>query len=307
MNRLWWWLVELISGFLDSNERQAVLGDILESGDSGVRAFSGVLGLVARRQCALWRNWRPWAVLIAVILPLGFLLSIISRRTSDDSAVSMWMYLNNWDWALTKNPGFWRVLGQSSLSVFLTYLALGCWSWVGGFVLGFLSRGMERVNSLLLCMMLILGQLGAPRYFDHLFEYQHRVFGLTFPNRLPESNAAVFAIAFYRVLFPLIVQVLLVAIPALWGMRQAMSELNAGRFLHIAIAIGAMATLMQMVTHAPGFWVLVAPRITGLYPEPAFWNPILHVRRLLEPIKYWPIMFLMAHAIRKRSLRAVVV
>jgi len=304
MNGFWWSLVELSSGFLASDEREAVLGDILESGDSGPRAFFGVLGLVVRRQAVAWMNWRPWAVLMAVILPLGFLLSIVSHETSDGSAIYIWMYANNWDWALTKNPGFWRFLGETSISIFFTYLTLGCWSWVAGFVLGSLSRGMERVNGWLLCLILMLGELGAPRYFEYVIEYEHRAFGLA---RLFDGNRVVFDVAFYRVLFPLIVQVVLVALPALWGMRRARSGLKAGRFVHLAIAITVIVTLLEMVTHEPSFWLFVGPRITGLYPQPAFWNPILHVRRLLEPIQYWPILFLMAHALRKRKLKPVVV
>jgi hypothetical protein len=305
MNGFWWWLVETSAGLLDADEREAVLGDVLESGDSGPRAFVGVLGLVMRRQVVLWMNWRPWVVLVAVVLPFGFLLSIIARETSNGSAIYIWMYANNWDWALTRNPGFWRLLGQTTISICLTYLTLGCWSWGAGFVLGFLSRGMERIHGLLLCLTLMLGELGAPLYFEYLLEYERRVFGL---EQLVDGNRVVFDLAFYQVVLPLIVQVVLVMIPALWGMRQARSGVKAGRFLHLALAVAAMATLMEMVTHElPGFWLLAGPRIATLYPLPPFWNSVLYVRRWLEPIQYWPIIFLVAHAIRRRNPRAVVV
>ena len=304
MNGFWWELVELSSGLLDTDEREAVLGDVLESGDSGPQAFLGVVGLVVRRQVVLWQNWRPWAVLLAVILPLGFLVSIVSRETSDGSAVYIWMYANNWDWGVARNPGFWRLLCQSSISISLWYLTLGCWSWVAGFVVGFLSRGMERINGWLLCLILMLGELGAPRYFGYVFEYEQRAFGLGQPS---DGNAVVFDIAFYRVVFPLMVQITLVALPALWGMRRAGSALKAGRFVHFALGVAVLATLLEMVTHEPSFWLLVGPRITGFRPQPALWNSILHVRRLLDPIQYWPIIFLMAHALRKRKLKPVVV
>jgi hypothetical protein len=304
MNGFWWSLVDTSAGFLDAGERDAVLGDILEAGNSGPRAVCGVFGLVVRRQVVLWLNWRPWAVLIAVIVPLGFLLSIISRWTSDGSAIYIWMYANNWDWALTKNPGFWHLLAETSVSVSLTYLTLGCWSWVVGFVLGFLSRGMERINGLLLCLMLMLGELGAPRYFEYLFQYERRAFSL---SQIVDGNAVVFDIGFYRVLLPLIAQIVLVAVPALWGMRQARSALKAGRFLHFALAVPVTATLLEMVTQDPRLWLMVGARITGLYPQPAFWNSLQHVRRSLEPIQYWPIIFLVAHAVRKRKIKAAVV
>ena len=55
-----WSLVELAARPLDRDERDAVLGDSLEAGDSSWRALSGVLGFVLRRQFLLWKSWRPW-------------------------------------------------------------------------------------------------------------------------------------------------------------------------------------------------------------------------------------------------------
>lgn len=55
-----WWLAERVSRLLELKERDAVWGDITESGESGFRALSGLLGLVARRQAALWMDLRPW-------------------------------------------------------------------------------------------------------------------------------------------------------------------------------------------------------------------------------------------------------
>jgi hypothetical protein len=45
---------------LDSDERLAVRGDLEESGETGLQAVWDVLGLVVRRQAALWKDWRPW-------------------------------------------------------------------------------------------------------------------------------------------------------------------------------------------------------------------------------------------------------
>jgi Tat protein translocase TatC len=54
MNRIWWWLIDRLSRSLEPNERDIVLGDFTESGDPAGRALLDLLGLVVRRQTALW-------------------------------------------------------------------------------------------------------------------------------------------------------------------------------------------------------------------------------------------------------------
>jgi len=54
-------------------------------------------------------------------------------------------------------------------------------------------------------------------YLAFLDEYLHRTLGL--PS-LPDYNAPFFELTFYRLIFPLIVQTVLVVVPALWGLRQ---------------------------------------------------------------------------------------
>ena len=82
MTRICWWLVDLVSRMLEPDERDAVRGDFTESGENGVQALGDVVGLVVRRQAALWNDWRPWAVLGGLIIPLGMLLSIVSWITA---------------------------------------------------------------------------------------------------------------------------------------------------------------------------------------------------------------------------------
>jgi hypothetical protein len=62
MIRLWWWCIDRLSGMLEPAEREAVRGDLAESGAAAPRALGEVLGLVIRRQAALWKDWRPWIV-----------------------------------------------------------------------------------------------------------------------------------------------------------------------------------------------------------------------------------------------------
>lgn len=70
-----WSLVETICRLLEPDERQAVLGDLAESGETGIRALAAVAGLVTRRQLGLWKSWRPWVAslgLLPVLLAFSF-------------------------------------------------------------------------------------------------------------------------------------------------------------------------------------------------------------------------------------------
>jgi hypothetical protein len=298
MNQLWWWAVEPVSRFLEQNERQAVLGDLAESRQTGPRVLLDVLDVVIRRQARLWMGWRPWLILFALILPLGMLLSILSRQTSDRSAVYLWMYANNWDAALTQNPGFWRLFAETAASVFIAYLTLACWSWTGGFVIGSGSRAMGALNSLSLCLILFFGEIiGAPRYsafvHDKLFTDLH----------LPDSNAAVFDVSFYRVVLPVIVQIVLVAIPALWGYRVAMSLVRVRRLVSTSLLAVATATLTVVFLPEVGLWFFLAARILHANAPSGIWTGI-RALKYLQPIEFWPIVFLIAQAIAHRGLRS---
>src|SRR3569833_1520631 len=75
VTRLCWWLVNLLTRTLASDERDVVLGDLAEARDSAALALNGVLGLVLRRQAAALTNGRPWLALIGLALPMACLLS----------------------------------------------------------------------------------------------------------------------------------------------------------------------------------------------------------------------------------------
>ncbi len=298
MKGLWWWLLEPVSRFLERDEREAVLGDLAESRQSGPRALLDVLDVVIRRQARLWMTWRPWLVLFALILPVGMLLSIVSRQTSDLSAIYLWMYANNWDAALTHNPGFWHLFAETAVSIFISYLTLACWSWTGGFVLGSLSRATSALNSLLLCVILFFGQvIGAPDYFAF---FRDRAFG---GLHLPDVNAAVFEVGFYRVVLPVIVQIVLVAIPALWGFRLAMDVGNLRRLVSTALWAAAIATLAVVLMPQLGFWFFLATRTFNANAPSGIWIAIMRATKYLRPLEFWPIVFLIAHTITQRGQR----
>jgi hypothetical protein len=292
-----WWLTDVLSQLLEPGEREVVFGDFAETRETAFHALREMTGLVVRRQASVWTDWRPWLILAGVIAPLAMLISIVSRNTAYVSAIYLWLYINNSDWELLKNPGFWRLLAETVGSLSIWFGALVCSSWTIGFVIGSVSRGMSRINGALLCLMLLLGELlGAPLYVAYCEQYVHRVYGVP---ALPDYNAAVFDVAFYRAMFPLLVQALLVAIPALRGMRQGLGTTALRPRLRKVLWVAALTTLTSMVIQDRGFWLLVGRHIVSDgYMRRDGW--LGWGMRVLQFVVYWPAVYLAASAIIRR-------
>src|SRR5882724_7152802 len=136
MNQFCWCCVDICSLMLDPDERDAVRGDLSESGETGVRALGNVLGLVARRQAALWKDWQPWLALIGIVGLAGVLLVQFSGFVSSTYDLNFWIIRNYRD----MDP---VLLEQTGLTLRHGILALVCcsfllisWSWTSGFALG---------------------------------------------------------------------------------------------------------------------------------------------------------------------------
>ena len=283
-------VTDVVSGMLEPEEREVVRGDLVESGEKGFQALRDVIGLVARRQAALLREWRPWAILVGLIVPLGMLLSILARVKAGGSAAYIWLYANNRDWTLLKSTGFWFVLRQSATEVFISYLTLACWSWAAGFVLGSASRRrLAGMSVVLLCAMLLCGELAAPLYLSlyrlHLFRQ------LGNPPAVPASYVDISALTFYRVIFPLILQMTLVAAPALWGMLHGVRSgrlTPQGRRWLWSVAV---ASLILMALQVPGSGIFLIPLRSRIQP---FWHS-----SVLQLAAYWPIAYLISNPISR--------
>jgi hypothetical protein len=122
-----WSLVETICRLLEPDERQAVLGDLAESGEKGIRALAAVAGLVVRRQLGLWRSWRPWVAtlgLLPILPPVFFNVA--------------WSIVR----IMERHP--WKNVPQSHQEIVLmlcsTTLLTGICSWAVGFVMASLAR-----------------------------------------------------------------------------------------------------------------------------------------------------------------------
>jgi hypothetical protein len=133
MQRMCWWLVDILSRALDANEREAVCGDLAESGKSGGAAMRDVLDLIFHRQIGLWTEWQPWLALLGVACLAGVPLSGIVFRLNVDLAQQLMAY--------TSGVHFGTLLTPHQDMAFLICLAaaLLAWSWTCGFVLGSLS------------------------------------------------------------------------------------------------------------------------------------------------------------------------
>jgi hypothetical protein len=126
-----WSLVEVASQLLERDEREAVLGDMVEAGESAWHGLLDVLGLIIRRQVGLWKSWRPWFAAFGLALPCSFLLMGFSVSIS-------WTYQHLMDAKAFQANGLASSLRLPTL-ICHVLLLIGC-SWTSGFVVGSMSR-----------------------------------------------------------------------------------------------------------------------------------------------------------------------
>lgn len=281
--------VEFAAELLDPSEREAVLGDLRELGINQARALREILGLVTRRQGALWANWRPWLSLFALIVPLSLLLSILARFAAGESSVYLWLYANNLDVALLGNYGFWYELGHSVPIVLAIFLKLFCWSWTAGFALGLIAARTAPLRRGLLVLVLVLGYLiGAPVYLAFYWQSLYRTLPVLAVARDPIS-----ALWFYRSLFPFFVQTVLVIIPSLVGIHSgqlARAFHKPWRVVFRAFAFVAIAQLLWQNSPLGVFW---SPHLAGKLESFELFN-------LFAWFVYWPLPYLLAMRTTRR-------
>jgi hypothetical protein len=117
-----WVCIEAAAGMLTPCEREWVLGDLEEAERGAWRALADVLGLVGRRQIALWNSWRPWLAAFGLALPCSFLLMGFSLAVTGE-----FRHIRH-----AQGVGLALLLGKAAL------LAICAWS--AGFTASGLSR-----------------------------------------------------------------------------------------------------------------------------------------------------------------------
>jgi len=288
ISRTCWVLALWLSSTLERAEREAVVGDLAESGESGGRALVNVFGLVMRRQAAGWKDSHFWVVLFILVIPFSFMLCAAVQGVAGLSAVYTWMYANNWDWALLKNFGFWYVLGGAVMQLSLECLMVACWSWSAGFLLGSIRKPLQPATRGALLLLLPLFQIvNAPQRWFHFW----MVLSGAPPLPAVDTNPPVTAIAFYRVIFPFIFLGIVVALPAIWGMR--LPAMSAPGKLRLVVILGASVSVMTMLLHIPpgfGLWLSASGRQwVGQHRD---------TMRLIPLFAYLPLLYMLALGLR---------
>jgi hypothetical protein len=287
-----------LSAFLEPAEREAVLGDLAECGERGGRAIANVLGLVVRRRTAVLLDLQLWVALGLLILPVSLLLSVFAQTTAGEGAVDSWMYLNNWDWALTRNVGFWLVLRDTAAQFGIACVLLACWSWSGGFLLGRLPNAILRASRNAFIVLLAAFQLGgAPGRVQQLWMYLH---GLNSLPSLPDVHAPITANVFYHVFFPWIFLATLVILPAMSGIRQGNQALLLARKTRVVLVTAAAIWLSILLVQLPALGLLFSVNMREW-----FW----HNRNSLQVLSIsacWPIPYTIAMSFKRHRRHTAV-
>jgi hypothetical protein len=129
-----WSLVESTAQWLERDQREAVLGDLVEAGENAWQSLLGVLSLVFRKEAALWTSWRPWLAGFGLSLPASFLLMGASLSVAQTGQ-------RFFSPQMIARPGIFTLIAQALLFI--------GWSWSGGYVVGFLSRRTLWVSAVL--------------------------------------------------------------------------------------------------------------------------------------------------------------
>jgi hypothetical protein len=282
-----WWCAERLSRLLERDERGVVWGDLVESGVGPRRALVEIAGLVARRQAALWLEWRPWVALATVAVPLGVLLSYITRWWADGSATLLAPYLTRLSWAHLQNPAARSDFIEFTALLLLGYAALIGWSWTCGFVLGTMSPRTRGIAGALFCVCVMVGTIGT-----------------TTTARAWPGNADIFGSTFFSTLYPLLLRVVYVILPAEWGL-QASRRRTSLPILPAVLAAVVVAVFTAFEARSVesalsfGAGVVPAPGPDGIVGT----ADDARALRFLPLVLMWPAAFIAASALRREHVR----
>jgi hypothetical protein len=277
MTRICWRLVDILSGMLDADERQAVRGDLAESGESIVRATGDVLGLIARRQIGLWTEWQPWLALLGVACLAGLPLSRILFRFNVDLSQQLMAYR-------IYGVHFGTLLTPQQDVAWLLCLAIALllWSWTCGFALGSLSGRAVWLTWSLFYLMVLDSALVRFILSGNIVLRDPEPLRLLMAATLP-LNPATF----------------LFSLSALWGafmgVRRRVLPWRAACVLASAITIFTI-----LVTWISG-WYETAREVWSS----GAWHGVPWTTRLLPfMVVSWPVAYLLATAKRQRTTAA---
>jgi hypothetical protein len=151
MSRLWSYATLALSRLLDLREREVALGDVAELGYGGEQAFTSVLGLVLRRQVQPWKQWRPWFVLVTMVIPIAVLVASCCNQLGGKllPLLMMWSH-HHVTYATGLKPS------AEAFGLFLNVAALVLWSWTCAFAVGAFARTTIYVPSIVFCVICVV-------------------------------------------------------------------------------------------------------------------------------------------------------
>lgn len=125
-----WALVEAAAYLLDRDQRDAVLGDLYEAGDSAARAVGGIVGMAMRRSLSPWGTRQAWIAAFGLALPASFLLMGFSVGVTQTARAAF----------ASANTNAHAANGSVFVWLSLQAALLAVWAWTGGYVAGRMSR-----------------------------------------------------------------------------------------------------------------------------------------------------------------------
>jgi hypothetical protein len=131
MRNIAWKLIEAVAVQLSPTEREMVLGDLIETRETGWRGMREISGLVARRQLQLWHDWRPWLAGPGLALSCSFMLMGFSFAISSELRSHF---------IPGGQLGFFSVESGDFLSLYCQILVLLICAWAAGFTVESVSR-----------------------------------------------------------------------------------------------------------------------------------------------------------------------
>jgi hypothetical protein len=248
------------------------------------RAVCELLGLVLRRQAPLWKTWRPWLALVGIVGPVGVLLSKISVGLVSHIGRQALVY---WQYGVPYSSGLTET--QELEALVCVSLAIICWSWVGGFVLGTLSGDTLYVNGTLFCLVWFC-LCGPLRTLLYLLLLLLNAVHLVTLRVLVLRNPTFSEFIFFAVL-PVILEALLFLLPSLAGIRQALRGRKLG-VQRTLLLTAAVATLTALVTWVGGWQQIALEKWSERTWNPG--GPSWQERVVPLLVVSWPVLYLLA-------------
>lgn len=205
-------ILSALSNMLGPEEREAVLGDLIEAGKSSRKAIVEILGLVIRRQAARWHSWRPWLILAVIIIPAGVALHIGARWDVNLAGIR----------TLREHP-LWALM-----ILLRSFTTLACWSVMTGAVLRSFSLRTVIVQCAALISVMLLAQAV-------------NLMALLTSTRYPSPQDPTVA-WLYETMLPWLVQILFVPTFVAWGMF-----LRVNAIALIGVAVTEIVFLLQPI------------------------------------------------------------